>query len=282
MSKHTKFEMIDVELKTLKAQGKDDNWKHYQRMQRPKMIERIKLNFRPESITTPLIGRRTSSSGTETDFIVDGQHQIVALLESGITHWTCKVFESRGAKHEAEVFADVNCGRTNPTAFEKFKAKYVYGDPDTRDIFNILKGFGLKPGKSKVWPSIGAIKGLEEAHATNELPETIAVLVEAWFEEDGAFSKPVLNGVSTWITEAKESDYWDADVRLRLVEKIHNKATDTLKTKIEKAWADDNAFSGDRERIACEVIQSIYKAGGGAKRRPRRTAAVRLSEEEAA
>ena len=35
-NRYTKFKMIDVELKTLKVQGKDENWKHYQRMQRPR------------------------------------------------------------------------------------------------------------------------------------------------------------------------------------------------------------------------------------------------------
>ena len=65
-----------------------------------------------------------------TYWIVDGlQRTLAKALRGDLQTVDCMVFDSKGEKHEAEIFKLCNMGRTNVTAIHKFKVAVIAKDP---------------------------------------------------------------------------------------------------------------------------------------------------------
>jgi hypothetical protein len=115
----------------------------YQRAEEYKKSIRMAADWKWESCGAISVMRRDCSF-----FVVDGQNRtLAAWRRSDIASLPCMVFESRGIKHEASAFIDMNTNRKPVSAYTKFKAKIIAGD-ETACAINaalVANGLTLKP-----------------------------------------------------------------------------------------------------------------------------------------
>lgn len=103
-------------------------------------ILRMAAGWKWESCGAISVMRRDDGSF----FVVDGQNRtLAAWRRSDIASLPCMVFDSRGIKHEASAFIDMNTNRKPVSAYTKFKAKIIAGDETASSINAALVANGL-------------------------------------------------------------------------------------------------------------------------------------------
>lgn len=80
-------------------------------------------------------------------YVYDGQHRVrAALKRDDVQELPCWVFEGEEVAEEADAFVKSNTVRGPVTAAEKFKAKLVANDEESRAISAILGDYGYEVG----------------------------------------------------------------------------------------------------------------------------------------
>lgn len=98
--------------------------KAYQRNESPKLVKAIAKNWKWTAAGVITVNKRDGVYN-----VIDGQHRVLAAKElAEVTHLPCIIHDGLTIEQEAETFLDVNVGRNNMSALDKFRAATVKGD----------------------------------------------------------------------------------------------------------------------------------------------------------
>ena len=173
----------------------------YQRNILDSRVLTIAKNWQWEAFGRLLVGNRSDGGR----FIVDGQHRLLAARKrSDIKDLPCVVFNSRGSKHEADVFLVSNTLRGPMTALQKFKALLIIGDPVAIGIKDAADSLGLtipeKSGGRRKNPlgeesSLNCIEALVNAWRTNAKDAERCLVLCKEISKEYAITKDLYEGV---------------------------------------------------------------------------------------
>ena len=116
-----------------------------------------------------------------TYWCIDGQHRVLAIVESGAgdTAILCSLHEDLTLKEEAAMFLKLNGARTAVGVHAKFRAALVAKDPVACEIDRIVRSHGLQVAKAQSWKSVCAVQAMYYAHGCNaNLSDVLAFLVK--------------------------------------------------------------------------------------------------------
>ena len=103
----------------------------------------ISRGFKWEAVNSIVVFVRKNGD----KFIVDGQQRFLAASNrEDIQRVPCRIFKSKGLRHEAATFLLLNNNRKNVKAVSKFYAAVIEGDPVAVGVFDFLNSLGLIVG----------------------------------------------------------------------------------------------------------------------------------------
>lgn len=182
----------------------------YQRAEKPALIAAIATDPRWELFGVPVLFKRANSQF----YCADGQQRLSGLKQS--TEPPKKVpvvwFPVQGLDTEAAVFVQINEFRKSLSALEKHKGKIVAKDPATLAIERTADTAGLSIGGSsdnqqaRTVMAVSALNAIYNDLGEEGLLQTLIVARDAFVDDSGAFSGPILRGVAEIIGE-QNGDY---------------------------------------------------------------------------
>ena len=123
--------------------------KAYQRNESPKLVKSIAKNWKWTAAGVITVNKRDGVYN-----VIDGQHRVLAAKEiANITHLPCIIHDGLTIEQEAETFLDVNVGRNNMSALDKFRAATVKGDDIAIYVNNQIeakKFMAMKSGTNSI------------------------------------------------------------------------------------------------------------------------------------
>src|SRR5215471_14988217 len=112
----------------------------YQREERQHLVRRIIREFDPD-----LLGHLTVVRDPDgRQWLLDGQHRWLALVELGFETATCEVLHQASLPRQAKIFSGRNGLRVPPGPRDAFKSDYTANDPDVLAIVAILERHGYR------------------------------------------------------------------------------------------------------------------------------------------
>lgn len=92
-----------------------------------------------------------SHRGPSDYVVVDGQHRVAAALEAGVARIPCLVVSGLTRRDEAALFTALSMHRVGLNTRERFRARWVAGDPVCADIVQAVEtcGFHLNLGERR-------------------------------------------------------------------------------------------------------------------------------------
>lgn len=188
-------------------------------------------------------GALTVAKREENLFVIDGHHRArAAMKRSDIKNLPCVVFESAGAKDEAEGFLRANRNRRAMSAIDAFKAQIASGNGDAIFLNDLVKTHGLKvgPHSSNTFSAPGVMMRLiseDRARAEMVFRLTYEICAGAYLHSD------ILQGLFLLEARLENASLRDARLRVKLIEE----GRDTILKKIAEAKVFRGA-SGDKVR----------------------------------
>jgi hypothetical protein len=205
----------------------------YQRMEKPVLIAAISTDPRWELFGVPVLFKRGNLY-----YCVDGQQRIAGVLRSATppkkipSVW----FEKAHLKDEAALFVQINEFRIALSAMEKHKGKIIAENPATLAIERVASLVGVtitdKIGASEEVKTVSAISTLYYIYdqlGEDGLTQTLVVCRDAFGEDTGGFSAPLLRLVANIIEEQGESY-----TRSTLTEALNKTSPGKLRRKAEE------------------------------------------------
>jgi hypothetical protein len=233
-------------MKHIKIKPCDTTVDHrYQRELDARRVEAMTKRFSPSLMGVPVVARREDGSLVR----IDGQHRCAAAISAGHgdVPVMMEVYEGLTLQQEAELFLQLNGGRTAVGAVDKYKARLEAREPVALEIQGLLKKHGLRVGKVPARNCVLAIQAVERAFHRGTLDSTLFVLC-GWCEGDAAaFDGLFVRAVSLFL-----SYYPDVDPR-HLVSRLEQVAPSRLETRLRR-----EAQSGSSEDAARLVLTDIY------------------------
>jgi hypothetical protein len=166
----------------------------YQRQIREHLVRKIIHDFDADLLGLLVVVR----DGDGSLWILDGQHRWLALVELGHRTALCEVLHEVPLARQARIFSERNTRRLAPHPRDAFRADHAANEPDVVAIVRILQRHGYQPpfGTSKAsarrFVCVGALR---EVHGWGLLERTLALIAEAWPDDDLATQAPILTGL---------------------------------------------------------------------------------------
>lgn len=220
----------------------------YQRGLKTSSSNHIAKHFAPEAFGTLTVGRRKNGSM----WVVDGQTRQYAAVLLGMETVPCRVFKSRGSRHEATVFRQVNSQRgiSKP---DQFRALLTEKEPQSLEIESIVKAVGFKIAfsKSNRWDQINCITTLQKLFNWGVLGSTLRTVKDSWeeHEENRSTGTTILEGIGRFIV--KYGDTVDQD---HLVKRLSETSVAFIFSQCETICLQ----GGSRAKAVVPVLVSIY------------------------
>lgn len=151
--------------------------------------------------------------------IVDGQNRTLAAWKRpDIKELPCLVFESQGIEHEASSFIEINTNRKPVSAYAKFRAKLIAGNPAAIDINNILLENKLKLSQAgKHARSVSCIAACERVYTASPARfRTVIGFASALAEAEDAGVCSILIGGLSYLDQRIPNGLADKKLNQRL------------------------------------------------------------------
>lgn len=167
----------------------------YQRTEnKPKVLE-IAANWSWESCSAISVMERACG----TLVAVDGQHRLsAAWRRSDIVEVPCMVFKSCGNAQEAEAFIELNTNRKPVSAFSKYRAKLVAGDPVAIEITKTVTSLNLSICENGDTPgTLTCVATTQKLFASNSerFRRVIAIAAELSEQDNTSVHRILLEGL---------------------------------------------------------------------------------------
>lgn len=227
----------------------------YQRDVKPALVAAIATDPRWELFGVPVLFKRSNGML----YVADGQQRITGLKMSSSPPKRIPIvwFPVQGLDDEAAVFVHINEFRKSLSALEKHKGKIVAKDPSTLAIERAVETAGLSVGA--VGPDSGArtVMAISTLYAVyNDLGEegllqTLVVCRDAFPDDAGAFSSPILRGVAEIIAELN-GNY----ERQKLTRALQKTSVPQVMRKMEELRFD---IGGSRQRNIRRAFKALAR-----------------------
>lgn len=227
----------------------------YQRDLKPALVAAIATDPRWELFGVPVVFKRSNNMM----YVADGQQRITGIKMSSNPPKQIPIvwFPVEGLDDEAAVFVHINEFRKSLSALEKHKGKIVAKDPSTLAIERVVETAGLTVGggtPSASPKSISAVSTLYSIY--NDLGEegllqTLIVCRDAFADDSGAFSAPILKGVAEVIAEQNGNFE-----RQKLTRALQRTSVPQILRKTEELRFD---IGGSRQRNVRRAIKALTR-----------------------
>jgi hypothetical protein len=201
------------DIKIMKISDLSFDIKNYQRKTSEMKIKKLIQDFDWKAFGFVMVNIRDSKN-----WVIDGQHRIVAATRKGYKEVPCMVYKDLTLADEARLFVSCQINRCSVRGFEKYQAALVAGDEATIDIHDLLKKHGLKSGNGRsnsysrkrgYINSLGAIYSIYEKKGKAELDRLLYLIVSAWRYDDGTFdpdalTSTIIDGLQAFINKAHD------------------------------------------------------------------------------
>lgn len=141
-----------------------------------KIVEDIMTHWQWEAFHSLLIGEREDGSM----WVVDGQHRHEAARRLGYFMIPCKVFKSRGQKHEAHVFYVINKKRVHVNQLSIFKSLLVEGNPAIVEVDRLLKKYNMRMGQNSSVREFKAASTIMRVYKYGVLEKVLSAINDAF------------------------------------------------------------------------------------------------------
>lgn len=182
------------------------------------VLERIKQQLDLNAIGTIHVVAK-DLRGTEHYYVIDGQHRVRALVETGNGEFLVDVEVHDDVKTDAEAcgrFLKLNYkGSIRP--FYKYKNALIAGFPTQVGIERLAEKHGLQVCGTSTDGGICCVNVLEKVYNLNSgviLDNTLGVVISAWGKTSEAVEGAIINGVATTIRDYSNLDLDDLSKRL--------------------------------------------------------------------
>lgn len=228
----------------------------YQRDLKPALVAAIAADPRWELFGVPVLFKREN---TGMFYCADGQQRITGMKETKEPPKTIPAvwFPVEGLATEAAVFVHINEFRKGLTAIEKHKGKIVAKDPSTLAIERAVETAGLtvSAGKStqdaRNVSAVSALYAIYNTLGEEGVLQTLVVSRDAFTDDSGAFSAPILKGVAEIIAE-QDGDY----ERQKLTRALQRTTVPQILRKTEELRFD---LGGSRQRNVRRAIKTLAR-----------------------
>lgn len=241
------FELVDPQLIIIDHR--------YQRDLKPALVAAIATDPRWELFGVPVLFKRSNG----LMYCADGQQRITGIKQSKTPPKTIPAvwFTVEGLDDEAAVFVHINEFRKSLTALEKHKGKIVAKDPSTLAIERAVETAGLTvggTGSDQSPRNVSAVASLYSIY--NDLGEegllqTLVVCRDAFVDDAGAFSSPILKGVAEVIAEQNGSYE-----RQKLTKALQKTTVPQVLRKAQELQFD---IGGSRQRNVRRAFKALVK-----------------------
>lgn len=181
----------------LKAQNLSIDPK-YQREVDSRRVAAMSRKIEFDCIGVPVVSQRADGQF----YVLDGQHRVGALVESGngARDILCEVHTGLSVRDESELFLRLNGGRKAVRVFDKWKARLIASEPVAMEMHAIITRLGLKVTKAPAKRSICAIQKIERVHKTmHNLEQTLTVLREWDLDDSSVFDGDLVDALAHFI-----------------------------------------------------------------------------------
>lgn len=234
----------------------------YQRNVKRK-VGRIVEEFDEDSVGVPLVAEREDG----TLWVVDGLQRLTALRKMGFKEYRCKVFNSRGPEHEAQVFKRVNFDRTKLTSTEQFRSLLTGHDTNAWAIKKVVEAKGYRlalahtPDKSKENETnylrcFSTLLKVASKRGIEYIGMALEAVSQCWPGDILGINSNMIDGMCGFFYSYRDKGGVDME---RLVPRLRT----VTPQKILYA-ASQMSITGDRAHAVAEQIEKVYS-----KRKPR-------------
>jgi len=242
------FEMIELSVIVIDHR--------YQRGEKPALIAAIATDPRWELFGVPVLFKRSNNMF----YVADGQQRIQGMK---LTQEPPKVipavwFPVQHLDDEAAVFVHINEFRKALTSLEKHKGKIVAKDPSTLAIERAAETAGLTIGASgssgsdsRAITAVATLYSIYNDLGEEGLLQTLIVCRDAFPDDAGAFSGPILRGVAEVI-----SDQDGAYERGKLTKSLQRTSVPQILRKTEELRFD---LGGSRQRNVRRALKTLAR-----------------------
>ena len=174
----------------------------YQRRESKKQAVAISKQFIPAIYDPILVGERKDGSF----WVVDGQARVGVARLLGFESIECRIFESKGPEHEAEMFKISNTNRRAMKIYDVYIASLFMKHPETVEIDTLVKKHGFQVKYKRRWPFIMSIERLEKAYRKGVLNEVLGLITKTWERDAEALKGLCIGGVTEFLCVLSDSD----------------------------------------------------------------------------
>lgn len=158
-------------------------------------VRKIAGDLNLDGLGTITVSRRPNGSMV----IIDGQHRVLALLESGLgdTVLSCEVFDGLDTRGEAVLFLVRNASQ-KPNPVDSYRLGLLAGDEECLAVQKIVDSAGLRvalqcgPG---VIACVTTMRTLYRKAGANALAPALRVPLAAWGTEATSVEAPIVAGI---------------------------------------------------------------------------------------
>jgi hypothetical protein len=228
----------------------------YQRAEKPVLIAAISTDPRWELFGMPICFKRS-----HTFYCVDGQQRIAGVLRSGAPPREVPVvwFDQVHLRDEAAFFTEIQEFRIALSAMEKHKGKIVAENPATLAIERVAALVGVTitdkmaaSEESRTITAISTVYYVYEQLGEDGLTQTLTVCRDAFEEDTGGFSAPILRAVANLIEEQGENYE-----RAKLTAALKTTTPGKLRRKAEELRFDIGGSLGQNMRRAIKLLAKV-------------------------
>jgi len=227
----------------------------YQRDLKPALVAAIATDPRWELFGIPVLFKRENGMF----YCADGQQRLTGMKQTKEPPRTVPSiwFPVQGLDDEAAVFVHINEFRKSLTALEKHKGKIIARDPSTLAIERAVETAGLTVGGSGTNEGARTISAVSTLYSVyNELGEEglmqmLVVCRDAFQDDAGAFSSPIMRGVAEIIADQNGSYE-----RQKLTRSLQRTSVPQVLRKTEELRFD---LGGSRQRNVRRAFKALAR-----------------------
>jgi len=178
-------------------------WIQAQRPLRERDAQVIAANFDPDMFGELVV---TLPNGKGIYHIIDGQHRKrgVEILWGPDERVPCKVVDAADPARAAEIWAQINGNRRNPSPVERFLVMVTAKDETCVNVNKIVLGNGYYVSSAKTEKSISCVQALVGVYTSNGatvLDQTLKIILATWGRDPNAVIAPLIRGYAELIAE---------------------------------------------------------------------------------
>lgn len=228
----------------------------YQRDIKPALVAAIATDPRWELFGVPVVFKRSNNMM----YVADGQQRITGIKMAANPPKRIPIvwFPVEGLDDEAAVFVHINEFRKSLSALEKHKGKIVAKDPSTLAIERAVETAGLTvggnpstSGGARTVSAVGTLYSIYNDLGEEGLLQTLIVCRDAFADDGGAFSSPILKGVAEVIADLN-GNY----ERQKLTRALQKTTVPQILRKTEELRFD---IGGSRQRNIRRAIKALAR-----------------------